>query len=284
LFTDGEVTPTRVETLIDLLRGLSNRKIDREMIGQLLQPEGLPDVEPKKREVARDAIKAAIDLGLIEETEDKLIKLVPARNDPRTSKQLLVEALDKKVLAETTIEPHLARFYSYLLFLNKDGASKKSYSERARDFERDVYGERRAFNDTKIYGLDRWMGYLGLGWYDTNGIFQPNPYERLLRSLRLIFEGRTRRLTIDDFMTRLGLACPELDGGNIFVETNKQYNSTSRTCTLGLSHALVDLHLDKRLKLFCPPDSRGWSIELAEPPSDGLQSGRVATVELLSFN
>lgn len=50
LFTDGPVTPTRVETLIDLLRGMSpNKKIDRSMLYQLLQPEGLPEVDPKKR-------------------------------------------------------------------------------------------------------------------------------------------------------------------------------------------------------------------------------------------
>jgi hypothetical protein len=125
------------------------------------------------------------------------------------------------------------------------------------------------------------MGYMGLGWYDPSGVFQPNPYFRLQRSLRTIF-GKTKRLSIDEFMSRLASACPELDGGDIFKRSNKQYDTQARNCTLGLSHALVDLHLDDYIKLFCPQDSRGWSVESAEPPSEeALKSGRIATVELL---
>lgn len=286
MFTDGPVTPTRVETLVDLLRGMApNKKIDRAMLYQLLQPEGLPDVDPKKRDAARDTVKAALEVKVIEETADKFIKLRFTRSDSRTTTQILLDALDDTVLTDTNIEPFLARFYSYILSLDKDGMTKKSNDEWARDFERDVFGGHRPdnpFNATKLTGLYRWMGYMGLGWYDMSEVFLPNPYERLLRRLRTIFVGKSKQMTGDEFMFRLANACPELDGGDIFKQANKHYNPEARICTLGLSHALVDLHLDGYIQLFCPPDSRGWSIEQAEPPSDELlQSGRISTVKLL---
>jgi hypothetical protein len=285
MFTDQPVTPTRVETLIDLLRGLPpNKKIDRETIATLLQPEGMPDVDPQKRDAARQTVKAALELNLIEETEEKLIKLKFKSGDRRTTSQILLNALDATVLSDTKTEPFLAKFYSYLLFLNQDGVVKKSGDDWAVEFERDVYGDQRPpnpFNATKLAGLHRWMSYAGLGWYDTNDLFQPNPYERLQRRLPLIFQGRAKKLSSEEFMSRLAAECPELDGGEIFKQTNAQYSADVKVCTLGLSHALIDLHLDDHIKLFCPPDSRGWSIEIAEPPSDGLQSGRIASVELV---
>lgn len=284
LFTDGPTTPTRVETLLDLMRGMPPKKrINRAMLYQLLQPEGLPDVDPKKRGAATDTVLAALELKIIEETDDKLIRLTFSRSDSRSITEVLLDALDKFVLADTKVEPYLALFYSYILALGKDGTAKKSHDEWASDFERDVFGGHRPdnpFNSTKLTGLHRWMSYMGLGWYDPSDIFQANPYHRVRRSLRTIF-GKTKRLNIDEFMVRLAKACPELDGGDIFKRSNKQYDAQARNCTLGFSHALVDLHLDGYIKLFCPQDSRGWSVESAEPPSDVLQSGRITSVELL---
>lgn len=285
MFTDERVTPTRVECLIDLLRALpANKKFDRNMLVQLLQPKELPDVDPAKRDAATSTIKAARELNLIEETDDKLFKLTFPRNDSRTTTQILLDALDATVLADEKTEPYLAKFYSYILSLNKEGLVQKKDEEWAREFERDVFGGRppNPFNATKLQGLHRWMSFMGLGWYDTDGVFQANPYERLQRRLRTIFPGKTKRLSGDEFMSRMAATCPELDGGDIFRQANKQYNAEARVCSLGLSHALVDLHLDGRLRLFCPSDSRGWSIELAEPPSDdALQSARITSVELL---
>src|SRR5687767_10532532 len=130
LFTDGPVTPTRVETLLDLLRGMApNKKITRSMLYQLLQPEGLPEVDPKKRDAARDTVKSALELGLIEETDEKFIKLKFGRNDSRTTTRILLDALDAAVLADINIEPFLARFYSYVLSLDKQGRSEEHTSE-----------------------------------------------------------------------------------------------------------------------------------------------------------
>lgn len=226
-----------------------------------------------------------MELGLIEETEEKFIKLKFGRNDSRTTTRILIDALDARVLGDANVEPFLARFYSYLLSLDKEGVSNKSNDEWARAFVRDVFAGQRIdnpFNATKFDGLHRWMGYMGLGWYDTSGVFQANPYERLLRQLKIIFSGKAKQLTGDEFMFRVATNCPELDGGDIFKQAYKQYQADARICTLGLSHALVELHLDGYITLFCPSDSRGWSIEQAEPPNDeSLQSSRIASVKLV---
>ena len=85
-------------------------------------------------------------------------------------------------------------------------------------------------------------------------------------------------------MVQLAQFCPELDGGEIFLQANKYRNYTpeDKQCTLGLSHALVDLHEDEIIRLVCPLDSRGWSIELAQPSRDDtIKSDRITLIEYL---
>ena len=84
-------------------------------------------------------------------------------------------------------------------------------------------------------------------------------------------------------MTRLAEYCPELDGGTIFLESNPTYDPDRRRCTLGLGHALVELHLDQVLRLHCPPDSDGWDIREAAARRDAryLRSERIDRVEWL---
>lgn len=285
MFTDQPVTPTRVETLLNLMREFSDRKFTREILIDLLQPDGLPDRNPNKNQ-AKQAISAVTELGLVEEDSERRIRLTFKSKDKRSSRQILTEALDEKVLANTQIEPYFALFYSYLLTLNFDGAKQQTGEKWASDFQRDVFGEERPanpFNDTKLTGLNRWFNFTGLGWYDTNKVFQPNPYERLLRRLPLIF-GKSKKLTSDNFMQKLAEFCPELDGGEIFLQAHRfrTYDETAKICTLGLSHALIDLHHDGKVRLNCPRDNRGWSIELAEPPSgEGLDSSRIDSIEFI---
>jgi hypothetical protein len=285
MFTDEPVTPVRLETLIDVLRSTKSRKVDRRMLIEMLQPKGLPNLDPDRVQ-AKKTIKAATDLQLIkQDDEDSYLRPTFDRRDERTTRQMVLGAIDSVVLSDTQVEPYFALFYSYVLSLNSDGVIKKGNDEWARDFERDVQGGQRSenpFNKEKLIGLHRWMNYAGLGWYDPNEVFQPNPYGRLQRNLATIFGGETK-LTGEAFMQRLAFYCPELDGGAIFQQSCRSRRDLTETnvCTMGLSHALIDLHSDEIIRLYCPRDSRGWSIEPAEPPSDeSLQSPRIDTIEL----
>ncbi len=108
-----------------------------------------------------------------------------------------------------------------------------------------------------------------MGWNDSNDQFQPDPTKRLLRALPSIFD-KDKKLEADTFMERLAEKCPELDGGKLFLQANQYsgYNSNDKRCSLGLSQALLSLHEDEIITLYCPGDSRGWDIGIAEPSFD----------------
>jgi hypothetical protein len=280
MFTDQPVTPNRLECLIDLLREYSRQEWTRAKIIAVLQPKGLPDLESTSEQAAA-TIKAALELGLV--TQDGgSIKLESIERSTKTP-EVLLSRLDERVLASTDIEPYFAPFYSYLTGLGVKGTIEKSRVAWANDFNRDcpqMAGVQNPFNQAKHTGLDRWYVYTGHGWFDPEGIFQPNPYGRILRQLGQIFAGG-KKLSGDEFLTKLGECCPELDNGQIFRRTCPGHNPEARIATLAVSHSLVDLHLDNRIRLHCAPDSRGWSIEAAQPPNDGktLRSGRIDYVE-----
>jgi hypothetical protein len=283
MFTDEPTTPARLEALIDLVRNMAGRKITSATAKDLLQPEGLPGLSPSSKQAAV-TLKAARLMGIIDEKEDGQLVLTKPR-DKRPARDIVVEALDKRVLAAKDVEPWFGLFYAYLLGRDGSAAIGKG-SDWEVEFNRDVVRGATVsnrFNDSKYIGLRRWMRYAGLGWHDGANTFHPNPYDRLRRKLPEIF-GNERRLDIADFMSRLGVICPELDGGALFREANPSFDDRARTCTAGLSHALTDLHLDGVLLLDCPPDSAGWSIAAAEPPNDGasLRTDRVAAIEFLA--
>ena len=283
MFTDGPVTPIHLETLIDLLRDAGTRKFDAQTVALILQPEGLPKLNPDRGQT-KQAIAAAEDLGLAQRQEG-FLALTIERKDKRSTRELVLDALDARVLSSPEVEPYFALFYSYLLGLGKKaGDRKKSPEQWASEFNTQAFGNQKQpnpFNATKLSGLHRWFRYSGLGWYDPADAFQCNPYERLLRALHTIFEGK-RKLQGNAFMERIAQSCPELDGGAIFRQAVPTYNDADRVCSLGLSHALVDLHLDGQVVLHCPQDSSGWSLQEADPPLDNqtFRSARIDFVEL----
>lgn len=281
MFTDSEATPARVEMLLEVVRSMSDRKLDSSTIRQLLQPVGLPARTSKSDQGGR-AITAARELDLIEDQADGMIRASRTR-DNRSARAAVIQAIDDKVLRDDKIEPWFALFYAFLLGRDESAAAGKEAGEHweAR-FERELFGgakQPNRFNDTKYRGLRRWFRYCGLGWHDGDDRFHPNPYERVSRQLLAIF-SQARDLPVDAFMERLSEQCPELDGGHLFLRANPGWDRSARTISLGLSHALVDLHLDGVLVLNCPLDSDGWSIAKAAPPRDGvhLMSDLVSSV------
>ena len=278
MFTDGRVTPLHLETLIDVLRRLGNRKMTRETIYGVLQPKGITSSQDQ----SKNTVRAAIELNMVVENEGGELELAETGKGRRSVRECVLEAIDQYVLASTDVEYYFALFYSYMLGLNRD-TLKGTREDWVRAFNRDVFDNKRQtnpFNAEKWSGLHRWFVYVGLGWNDPNGDFQCNPYERTKRRLPDIFGG-DKRLDDDTFMERLAIACPELDGGGLFKQANRNA-SNSRYCTLGLSHALIELHLEGYIKLHCSPDSGGWSLQHASPPNDGmtLRSERIDFIEI----
>lgn len=279
MFTDMPVTPLHVESLLGFLRANSSKKFTREDIRGSFQSPSIASSQTQ----STHAISAALELKLCTEGAENRIELLPIARGKTSPNAAVREALDVVVLGSTDVEDYLALFYSYMLGLN-DKAMNRTREEWVLGFNRDVFDNKpqpNQFNTTKLTGLHRWLAYMGLGWYDQGGQFICNPYARIHRQLGQVF-GKDMKLECEEFLGRLASECPELDGGTIFLQAYKRYDKSAQQCTLGLSHALIDLHLDGALTLHCPKDSDGWSIALAGPPSDGktLASDRVSQVEL----
>lgn len=282
MFTDSTATPARVELLLEVIRSMAGRKLDAQTVKELLQPSGLPDFSGKYQQ-SGDILSAARELGLIVEEGDGQLK--PSRQrDGRTAREVVLDAIDERVLYNDSVEPWFALFYAYILGRNEVARSGEG-DRWESEFNRDLFGGQTVsnrFNKTKYVGLRRWLRFSGLGWHDSADAFVPNPYERLARALPRIFKEK-KRLEADEFMSALSAVCPELDGGWIFMKANPAHDTKARRCTTGLSHALVDLHLDGIIDINCPIDSDGWSIAAGAPPYDGksIKSDRFASISVL---
>jgi hypothetical protein len=287
MFTDNPVTPVRLEILIETLRSCP-RGLARKEVYRLLQPEPLnPDLGSGSPAAA--TVKAALELGLLEESGPELSLSTNCRK-LKDTRAAILKAFDERVLANADVEKYCALFFAYYLGLGRQVYQRRTQNNQqwADRFNLDVFANEpqgNPFNDTKLRGLHRWYDYVGLGWYDPTDelpirCFQANPYDRIKRTLPAIFDHK-RKLDADDFMTQLAIACPELDGGALFLQANREWDATQKQCTLGLSHALVELHLDGVLRIACPADSTGWDLGEAEPPrNENFLSDRFASIQL----
>jgi len=278
MFTDQPTTPLHVEALIEFLR--AGRALTRREIQDAMQPNNVHHDQAQ----SKAAINAAKELLLIAEEqkeEKKLVQLLPVGKGRKTLQECVLDALDLRVLASTGVEKYFALYYAFLL--GQASAADKDPESQVLAFNRQVFEDQpqeNPFNTTKRGALYRWFIYSGLGWHDPQGVFCCNPYSRIERKLQLIFDGE-KQLAIEEFMDALAMHCPEIDGGKIFEQANKHQDRTPKQCTLGLSQALIELHLDKNISLDCPKDSGGWSIALADPPVEGtIEADRISYVAI----
>jgi hypothetical protein len=282
MFTDGPSTPARLEILLGVVAS-KPKGLTRKDLYDLMQPESLRS----NTEKATNNVKAGLELELLEEEKKgSIIRLHKSYDKKLSARENILMALDGKVLKNSEVELHLALFYAYYLGLNTQIYECSDWDgERWSDqFNTDVFGETpqpNRFNNTKYTGIHRWLSYIGLGWYDSNKLFNPDPTERILRSINSIF-GKEKKITGDQFMSKLADVCPELDGGKMFLQANKNYDINAKECTLGLSQALVGLHEDGFVCLHCPIDSRGWNLGKAKPGrDDSIKTDRLELIEII---
>lgn len=285
MFTDNPTIPAQLEVLLDVVHAMRQRKSSAEALRQLIQPKGLPDSTSKSAQV-ENHLSAAKELGLVRVDENQDIRLsYPVRGEHQ-AKPAIVTAFDCVALANTNVEKWAGRFYAYLIVQEEDlGGGKSDIEAFTNKFMVDLpssVDKGNPMNPEKHRAFMRWYPYVGMGWMDPSGAFNADPTERLRRALPGIW-GEDRKLAAQEFMDRIGLACPELDGGALFNEvTEGSFSASARQCTQALATALRRLHDEGVLRLHCPSDSKGWSLDKAgKSQVTGEASNRFDAIERL---
>lgn len=286
MFIDKPTVPIQLEVILDVLHAVQTKAASSESIERLIQPKGLPDVTSSSKQ-ALQHLSAARDLGLIAQNEEgnfRLSKVV--REGKPTANQMILEAFDKFVLSDVKIEPWFGRIYAFVIAHSSSiPGSQSARDDLCKEFNSALpphIDRSNPANSTKLPHYLRWYCYVGMGWYDPSGSFVPDPTVRLRRSLKTIF-GSSERLDAADFMSSLAAVCPELDTGQIFSEVSASvFNRADRVCTSALAVALRNLHDEDVIRLDCPADSQGWSLERggSERNGDTLKSDRFDRVAL----
>ncbi|WP_434718131.1 hypothetical protein P5W98_00665 [Paraburkholderia sp. A1BS-2L] len=266
MFIDKPTVPVQLEVVLDLLYAIRQKSATAESVRALLQPQGLPGLTNKSNQ-AHLHLNAAKELGLVAEEDEGNLRLNYAvRNDRPTPREAILDAFDRVALGSPDVEPWFGRLYSYVIMQLNDcvPTGEPVRVQLASDFNAglaDHIEKRNPLNSTKLTHYLRWYVYVGLGWFDPMGRFIPDPTERLRRALPNIFSDQ-RRLDAAPFMSALAVACPELDGGSLFMDMSSgRYDFAARSCSRALAVGLRNLHEDGVIRLECPKDSMGWGLE-----------------------
>ena len=129
-----------------------------------------------------------------------------------------------------------------------------------------------------------WYNYIGLGQTHQSLIFV-NPFDRIKRNLSNIFQNG-KNLTIDQFITKISEFCPELDGGLIFKIANIN-GFQQRKLSKGIQRSLLQLHIEKNIKLISDRDARDfWIFEDIDLISGeyGLDTQEISGVNFIKDN
>ncbi len=286
MFIDNPTVPTQLEVLLDLLYAIRQKNAPVDTVKVLLQPTGLPDLNPK-RDQSLNHLHAARELGLIAKDDEGNERLNYSIREGRpTAREAIIEAFDRTVLTSPTVEPWFARLYGYVI--SSDAAcippESGARGELCATFNAALPGHidrGNQLNPTKLGQYVRWYTYTGMAWLDPAARLIPDPTVRLRRSLSAIFD-KTSRLDAGSFMASLSQVCPELDGGALFMDVANQFNPADRVCTRALAVALRNLHDEGSIQLECPIDSQGWSLERGGTVRDQLtlQSDRFDRISM----
>lgn len=288
MFIDKPTIPTQLEVVVDLLHAIRHKNASSDSVKSLLQPKGLPGLSESSNQAALH-LHGAKELRLAAEDGAGHLRLTFAIRDGKPSaREAIIKAFDDVVLSCSDVEPWFGRLYGFTIaqeddWIPPDNPARKDLCTRFNDALLGHIERTNPLNDTKLNHYLRWYPYAGMGWRDPAKRFIPDPTERLRRALPKVF-GDASRLDASPFMAAVALACPELDGGALFMDAAAGlFDPAARVCTRALAVALRNLHDEEMVRLECPKDSIGWSLERGGSVRDqqSLQSDRFDRVVLL---
>ncbi|GHO61355.1 hypothetical protein KSC_002470 [Ktedonobacter sp. SOSP1-52] len=291
IINDARIEWRRLWALARLVADLETST--QQEIFDLLQPQVLTDKSAAATVAGSTtaiAIRQAIDIGLLQEREDKTISL-GVSSDKLASESAFRDCMRDLLLGVT--ERHRSN-YLFNLFsawyavqdtrVFYELAEQKYFPQFNADMSpSQATDDQRLFNDTKLNGWRKWAVFLGLGWsmrFNGREVVVPDATGRLRAALPAIFQ-EGEYMTLEQFIERLGRACPELDGGKLFTlcwQASRGSDVQGNRLSLMLSTGLRTLDRLQSIRLEYQADSLSvWQLY----PAQGSVHQQLTHIEYL---
>lgn len=277
LYTVVECIPSRLIGLANLLVELDGQDNTRAEILDLVQPSSLRKGKDADPDMANKVIGAALELGLIEECEDKdgdkCIRIVKGALPSRNSQLHWERWISRRVLQELVEGPSrdMATIVAWIQSIRFTECPRDKTSWKARfetdGFKRDDFGLN---NDARWDNLFDWCRFMGLLWQthssrEAPGVV-PDPAVLLARFIEDALPD-SHEVAAGEFRARVGALFPMLDGGHIFRSVRQQIaaargeaSDTADRLSPGFGLALRELRDRKLIRYYCPDDQRTFLL------------------------
>ena len=279
LYTVLEVIPSRMIGLLNLLQSIKNKGFTRPQILDLLQPSFLRKGENSDPDMANKVISAAIDIGIVEESEndrgERCLNL-PKEVGISPENDLLLywsRLIAQRVLCDLAndISRNLAIIYSWFMTIRIQDvpSNRKEWKERFTNdgFDLETFGLN---NDARWDNLFDWSRFLGLTWQMKTGREMPgvicDPTTLLVRFINELLPNPDT-VSVGNFRERLGQLFPPFDGGHLSNEIRKIIASArgesfdlADRWSPGLGMAIRELRDRGIISYHCPDDQRTFMM------------------------
>lgn len=264
----GETGPMRI---YDLCKLIHYQPFTKEQVRDLLQP---PNVSKGQR-LAQLAITFCQNGALISETENGTLQL---RLDPQ---EIETPAAFRRAMANLVFSDHslvFAQFTAWYLMQGEGILSAKTTGDLEKWFNAEIHrGPGLLYNETNITGWKPWARFLGLGFLHNKKLI-PNAAVRVQDFIYSSNMEVNKPYLFREFMSRLQLACPELDGGALALMYKGKADLQPQHLSMALSSGLRALHDQGVIELRYVPDAQDtWHLL---PSYTHLISGAVSEITI----
>lgn len=281
ILNNSQVTPARLHAMVRLTSRITAP--NREKLYDLLQPEDALGLN--NQEAARGVFTAARNCGLLEENEQKIVKLqvdpgrIETLEDFRRHMQRILLGI-----TDDNADNYLLNIYSAWYAVQDERIFQYDNKALETHFNEQIFphAEERAFNTTKLNGWRDWAVFLGLGWnlrLGSRTIVVPDAYDRLKPLLDQLLPEPNQPVLFGMFMDQLAELCPELDGGLLFNrcwQASRGSEVRGNQLSLMLSSALRGLHEHGEIELSLVADAASkWQLY----PALGHQFAQVSHIQ-----
>lgn len=265
LLNHGPVTPHRLHALLRLIARCPGATA--EELCALLQPASLME----NTQAAENALQVALTLQLVAGDRRGPVRL---RVNGEAIEELgaFRETMRQAVLGVTdgAADNYIFNLFSAWYAVLDDAVFRMSGEELATEFNRRVFptAVTQQMNETKFgTGWRPWAAFLGYGWIFQRGatrLLVPDCQDRIAGLVDAWLADAARPMRFTEFMDQLAVACPELDGGELFQHgwrSGRGGEERGRRLSLMLSTALRGLHDQQRCELIRLGDATEvWSL------------------------